>query len=780
VAIRSRIDDGGPTLNAGPPGRAVVSQPCAILRGCHVHTRGFGAPPSGTAIAAGGMRFAAPLLVALALGAVPAVADTTTTTTSSTTTTTTTSTTSSTTTTTLPPTPISALCSVNNPAHQPCDCETSTHQCTVTGLANVNAGSTLDFTAFQGKSWDLVVAAGGDIEEVAGDLVITISANTIWVKAGGKLHGPSGWFTLMANGAITIAGTIDVSGTTAQGGGGDICLMNDLGPITISGTLNADGTDPNADGGCITVTANEGAIQITSSTDAVSARGGSMGSGGAICLTSTDAPITVVNELTTTSGMGSGCINLDAINASITVGPLDVSGTSKQGGCGGMVMLTADVDIEMTGAVNANGSGTNGNGGDGGDICVAATNNLDVKASPKGLQARGGDGGFGGCIDLMASEGALTVDASLDASSNGGGGQVCLTGGTSADVRGAVNVSDSPIDAFAGSFDGSATGAFIVESEINADGGTGFIQIGGNTVTVTGAAYLHADNGQGLLRLTAGCDLEIAGPLPGAKSGALLSAQGQGGTNAAPGGQILLQSGGKMNVAAGSVFNVNAPSGQSDGTVELDYADPHSPPSFSGTIKPSTVNATTKLVAPQLLVCAPPTTTTTTTTTTLPHVTTTTTTTTLPHVTSTTTLPHATTTTTLPPVQTPCATDADCPADACMVAHCTAGVCGTPAVEPGVPGVMCLLGRMGTLLATPGAVRSATLARTLKGQLGKVAHLVETASGKHKATKLRKARATLQAFMNKVGKAQGRKIDPTVGTAVRGAAGLVLTELGTL
>jgi hypothetical protein len=694
------------------------------------------------------MRFAAPLLVALALGALPAAADTT--------------------------TRLSDLCSVNNPAHQPCDCETSTHQCTVTGLANVNAGSTLDFTAFQGMSWDLVVAPGGDIEEVAGNLVITISANTIWVKAGGKLHGPSGWFTLMATGAITIDGTIDVSGTTAQGGGGDICLMNDQGPITIRGTLNADGTDSNADGGCITVTADKGAIQITSPPKAVSARGGSMGSGGAICLTSTDAPITVANELTTTSGMGSGSIELDAINASITVGPLDVSGTSKQGGDGGMVTLTADVDIEMTGAVNANGSGTNGNGGDGGDICVVATNNLDVKASPNGLQAKGGDQGFGGCIDLMASEGALTVDAPLDASSNGGGGEVSLTGGTSADVRGAVDVSDSPIDAFAGTFAGSATGAFTVESEINADGGGGFIQIGGNTVTVTGAAKLHADNGQGYLRLTAACDLEIAGPLPGAKNGALLSTQGQGGENAAPGGQILLQSGGKMSVAANSIVNVSGPSGQSDGTVELDYGDPSLPPSFFGTIKPSGVSPTTKLITGQILVCSPPTTTT---TTTLPPATTTTT---LPHVTTTTTLPPATTTTTLPPVQTPCATDADCPADTCMVAPCTAGVCGTPEVEPGVPGVTCLLGRAGALLATPGAVRSAALGRTLKGQLGRVTHLVETASGKHKATKLRKARATLQAFMNKVRKAQGRKIDPTVGTAVTSTAGLALQQLGTL
>src|SRR5579875_3699018 len=187
VAIRSRIDDGRPTLNAGPPGRAAFSQPCAILRSCHAHTWAPGAPPFGTRVAAGGMRLATPLLVVLALGPAPAVAATT-----------------STTTTTLPPTPISDLCSVNMPTHQPCDCETSTQQCTVTGLANVNAGSTLDFTTFKGTSWDLVVAAGGDIEEVGGEQVITISANTISVKTGGKLHGPSGWFTLMANGAITI------------------------------------------------------------------------------------------------------------------------------------------------------------------------------------------------------------------------------------------------------------------------------------------------------------------------------------------------------------------------------------------------------------------------------------------------------------------------------------------------------------------------------------------------------------------------------------------------
>jgi hypothetical protein len=87
---------------------------------------------------------------------------------------------------------------------------------------------------------------------------------------------------------------------------------------------------------------------------------------------------------------------------------------------------------------------------------------------------------------------------------------------------------------------------------------------------------------------------------------------------------------------------------------------------------------------------------------------------------------------------------------------------------------------MSALLATPGAVRSPALGRTLKGQLGKVGHLVATANGKHKASKLRKARAALQAFMNKVRKSEGRKLDTAIGAAVTDTAQIALQQIGTI
>ncbi|HLK11588.1 MAG TPA: hypothetical protein VKW76_09420 [Candidatus Binatia bacterium] len=672
----------------------------------------------------------------------------------------------------------------------------------------MNNDSTLDFTTFHGTSWALVIANGGTLD--AGSGVATIDATSLDVAAGGKLTANGGLLSVNTSGDITVEavgrsnGKIDVSGNSAVGGGGEVDLTSANGKVVLNGIVDAHGTDTNSDGGVINVTAS-GDIEINAAADNVRADSGSQGGGGDVCLVSQSGQVVVANEITAQGGaFDGGCISMDA-HLNVQVGPLDAS-SSNGGGYGGMIMLTADGNVIMQGKENVQGAGPAGSAGDGGNVCNVATGALTVSATAP-IQAQGGPGGSGGCVSLSSTNGPLVVRGAIQAQGSadaqgdvGSGGMVCLDGGPSADVTGAIDVSGPPLQASGGIFDGTALGTFTLESPlVDARGGVGEIQVEAPSIVVTSAAHLLTDDPGTKAQGADGGEVNlVASQSLNVQAGSVISSTGWSGFN-------LFQSCGTTAIAGTvtadtttTTTTTTIPGGTTTTTLPVFVLNPcaQSPNCIQSSAQP-TLTGATFTPPPQVLLgpnpaCTTTTTTTstttttmaggTTTTTTLPRGTTTTTTTIPRTSTTSTTLPHVTTTTTLPPAQTPCATDAECTAGGeCMVGHCAAGVCAYED-EPGAAGVMCLLGRVGTLLdtASPGAIRSAALGRALKGQLGKVTHLVETASGKHKATKVHKAHAALQAFMNKVRKAEGHKIDATLATEITDTAGMALQQLGTL
>ncbi|HLK11005.1 MAG TPA: hypothetical protein VKW76_06460 [Candidatus Binatia bacterium] len=604
-----------------------------------------------------------------------------------------------TTTTTLPPTTVSQVCALNGaPSGRRCNCTTASGTCTVSGTVSVNDGSTLDFTVFDGTSWNLVIAHGGTLDVGSG--LVNIFATTLDVQPGGILQGSGGTISVTTTGNISVDvngttnGKIDVSGPDPLGGG-EVDLTSTQGTITIAGIINANGTatttDAGASGGTINLTA-WGDVDVTAAAGNVRANSPNQGYGGNLCFQSQNGNVVVSNLVTAQGGAGGGgCIDMDA-HLDVQVAGLDASSTAGQGS-GGMIMITADGDITMSGVANVQGDGTTA-GGDGGDICVAATGALTVGPAAT-MEAQGGGGGSGGCIDLSTVNGTLLAQGQMwafgsldDQQDVGSGGMVCLDGGPEVDVTGATDLHGPASQVTGGEFDGTATGTFNQKAAVNATGGDGLITIQAPTVSVLGAGLVTDDPQSAGEVNPIGCSALTV------DAASTLSSVGPGGFNLLQGGSVAVH-----------------------GTV---HADPTLPVA-QGTGNPCTASANciqyvaaldvsgaAFSLAPQaeqvavILPCVPPTT-----TTTLPGGTTTSTmaTTTTSTTTTTTTLPLpvcgngvldpgeqcddgpkngtpascCTSTCTLQPGGTACADDGNlCTADVCTG---TADVCSHPA-EP--------------------------------------------------------------------------------------------------
>ena len=134
---------------------------------------------------------------------------------------------------------------------------------------------------------DVHAGAGGD----AGMICIIVDvggvslAGTVNLSAGGDLingDGYGGDFEIDANGAVTIATTIDTSGGGTGGSAGDVAI-DTSGDITLSGPINAGATGSSGFGGFVDISTTTGMIDVQDDIDAVGP-----GSGGAISLFSFD------------------------------------------------------------------------------------------------------------------------------------------------------------------------------------------------------------------------------------------------------------------------------------------------------------------------------------------------------------------------------------------------------------------------------------------------------------------------------------------------------------
>ncbi|HLK11639.1 MAG TPA: hypothetical protein VKW76_09675 [Candidatus Binatia bacterium] len=708
-------------------------------------------------------------------------------------TTTTVTTTTSTTTSTLPPTTVAQICALDGaPSGRRCDCESATSTCTITGSIAVNDGSTLDFsddaTGFHGISWNLVVAKGGSLNLSPPTGSMTINAQTLDIKPGGGLSGNGGLIAVNTTGPIAVEalgtsnGKIDVSGISPTSGG-EVDLTSSEGDILISGIVNADGkgsaADQGADGGTINLAAWNN-IAILAAAGNVHANSANQGAGGDICLASQNGGIMVSNPLTAQGGAGDGgCIDVDA-HLDVQVAGLDASSTAGQGS-GGMVMITADGNVTMSGPVNVQGNGTTA-GGDGGEVCAAATGALTASAL---IQAQGGSGGSGGCIDLAATGGTLLVQGVLGAWASadnqgdvGTGGMICLAGGPEVDVMGAIDVHGPAGWGAGGEVDGTATGVFNQKTKVTATGGLGSIGIEAPIVNAQGATLVTDDpQGAGEVNLVGCITLTV-------DAASTVSSVGPTGFNLLQGGGLVI--GGVLKAGPATPTSGN-PCATSSNCLQYVSSFNGSGATFSPKAEADRVAAIAPCVPPTTTTTAPPTTTTTmpggtttttisvaTTTTSLPPTTTSSTITSTTHPTSTSTTSSTTTTTAHPTTTLAGSTTTVTSLPPTTTVPIGASTTSTtlPAAlceETGAPGAACWLQAMDTALTTApaGAVRSKRLARTLHGRLVHLAALVAHAHGKRAAAKYRRVNLGVRAVLASVDKAAGsQKLDAALAATL--------------
>jgi hypothetical protein len=634
--------------------------------------------------------------------------------------------------------------------------------CTVTATKTVTPGSVLDFG---GRTLELSVNGKLNVSP-AGSL--TIMAGQLHLGNGRTIVDRGGSVTISTTGNIQLDSGSAIDTSTTDAGLATITLHAD-GDLVLNGSLNASGTSGGGGGGQITADGTNVTVGAT-----VGAAGGSQSSGGGISLLAR-ALLTVNATLDVSGGdLDGGTIELDADSDVVVaaIGKLDVHATGGSG-FGGTVAVTATGTIDMHGPILGQGASADGFGGDGAEVGLVAGDRVLVAAPITAFGAV--PDGYGGDIDIEAGT-DIVQTALIDAKGNGvdGAGSVTFSMFAGRDVTtGPIDVSGG--SSGGGSVDIEAVGSVTIPGEINADAsGTesqaGDVTIAAEVVTVTATADVHAS-----ASFVSG-NIYVQGCTVTAVAGSSIACAGDQGSN-------LIQAGGQMTLN-GSIL-----AGPSHGTNRVEYRDPTKPPLLGGSITPAATVSINPILAPCGAIVTTTTSTSTTsttsssttTTTSLPGVTTTTlpavTTTTLPGVT-TTTLPAVTTTTsTLAPRTTtstvttttivaaisPCTprdcNDGDnCTLDVCVLAE---GQC-THEPLPGIASVSCRLDAIETLLG--GAPRPVRRLRPKILAAQRLLNSAKSAQSKAAARLLGRAGKQIAGFIQGIEKGQLRhKIDPSVG-----------------
>ena len=295
-------------------------------------------------------------------------------------------------------------------AQDSADCPSGTGPCTIGKDFTIPNGCVLDFGAR-----DVTIANLTTLSTGSG--TVTFKARNFTVGGGGFIDGRGnstapndvgGFVIIQATQAVSVLkqttriGHIDVSGNTSAG----TMELDAQTAVTISGHLNADS---------LTSTGSGGFININAGTNITTASGTTVSSGGGQ---------TTFGEVDMTAG---GQINLaDAINVN--------------GFDGGIVNLTAGANAVVQG-INAKGTGsgssTNILPGGGGNVSIEAGTQVQLQGP---IVADGTGGGCGGCVDVAADFGNLTVSQPISADAalpdqGGGGGMVSITAAGSINVQ---------------------------------------------------------------------------------------------------------------------------------------------------------------------------------------------------------------------------------------------------------------------------------------------------------------------------------------------------------
>ena len=428
-------------------------------------------------------------------------------------------------------------------------CAANANPCIVSTVVAVTTMSVIDV-----GDRELRINGGGALDAGSGTMTIRAGRLTVnpsgFVRAAGTTSAPGGTINIQA-GSVAVSGSIDANGTpggtvnlTSTGdvslGGANALTARALSraevggtvtvvaaSLTLTGTLNVLGGF-DALGGDATITTT-GSVVITGTINATGGDGGSIdieagavpGAGDIAIADSAvlraDATLGggfggTIDLFARGDGVERGFIALDGLVSAIGL----TGGEDLGGGAGGCITVNAAGDIINTrtaASITAEGGGPDGDGGE----IEFATNvgaielNGTVEAGSQGPESSGGS------ITVDAAGRALINGALRAPGGDGGGGEVAASSST-ANVE-VARTATVTVDATSG----GTGGAICIESGVGAGAGPRAIVIEGNLTAVGGAnggagGSIELDGGDAVRVATTGA-LRAGGALGGGRGG---------------------------------------------------------------------------------------------------------------------------------------------------------------------------------------------------------------------------------------------------------------------
>lgn len=260
-----------------------------------------------------------------------------------------------------------------------------------------------------------------NVDGQAGGGTLYLSAGSIDVAAGNPAisaigtteEAAGGEITLVATGAIRIAGAFDVSGGLLEDGG---TIEVDGASVLLEKPLNA--SAGGGDGGSVSLSAEVGDVVMTSAATILVESGVVQdwgGSGGSVSIYAAgDATLdTIIGRGASPDGNG-GSVEIDVPNGDVQLfGPFSLQGNGLDSG-GGDVTISVGGELMASDVIDVRG----GSDGFGGDVFLDVDRRLTV---PAGAEIRTSGGYRGGRITSVPSAAAVELNGQLQARGSRGG-----------------------------------------------------------------------------------------------------------------------------------------------------------------------------------------------------------------------------------------------------------------------------------------------------------------------------------------------------------------------
>ena len=216
----------------------------------------------------------------------------------------------------------------------------------------VNSMIQADATTAAGDGGDVTISADGDVE-------IRGRVSTKGRAGGDDGGGDGGPITVGGDNSVTVAAdaTLDASGSSPDGLGGDIEVSSFLGHILVAGRIMSVSDDRDGLGGGIDISA-DGTTRISGTLDAR----GALGGGGDIALSSDALNVVVdaegVVDASTTRDAEAGTIRIVAATRFTHAGRIIANSSQVDSGAGGAIFIDAcGVDLAANSEVRSRGPG---------------------------------------------------------------------------------------------------------------------------------------------------------------------------------------------------------------------------------------------------------------------------------------------------------------------------------------------------------------------------------------------------------------------------------------